>query len=272
MGFSGLNVVDHNQNPGKFILANNIKIYYRDYGNGTPLILLHGGTRTHKQWDPFIPQFSKRYRVITPDSRGHGRTINPSPGLSYSLMADDLAAFIEALDLDRPIIFGFSDGGQTALELGMRYPELARGLVVGGVWYRFAEEYLAGLKKWGYEGPGKVNYETIDKYAQPGWRDRLRESHPHPDPEYYSTFLEDISRMWWTPLNYQREDFEKIKQPTLILIGEIDEAVPVQESREMAEMIPGAELALIQGVGHLDLLVEGGDFLKIVGEFFSRFT
>jgi pimeloyl-ACP methyl ester carboxylesterase len=263
-------MTDIHNRRGKFAQANDLEIFYREIGEGVPLILLHGGTRTHETWNPFIPHFSERFRVITPDSRGHGRTKNPGPGLSYRQMGDDLAAFIQVLDLDRPIIFGFSDGGQIALELGMRYPALARSLVIGGAWYRFAEEYQEGLKKVGYEGPGKVNYGSIDKYAQPGWRDRMWESHPHPDPDYYETLLEDISRMWWTPLNYQGEDFERIKRPTLIFIGENDEAVPVQESREMAQMIPSAELAVIQNVGHFDILVEGGEFLDIVDDFFHR--
>ena len=263
-------MTDINKRPGKFVQANDLEIYYREEGNGIPLILLHGGMGTHNYWDPFIPHFSESFRVITPDSRGHGRTKNPDSGLNYRQMADDLAAFIQVLDLDRPIVFGFSDGGQTALELGMRYPASSRGLVVGGAWYRFSKEYQEGIKSAGYEGPGIINYESIDKYAQPGWKERMWESHPHPDPDYYKRLLEDISRMWWTPLNYKREDFEKIKRPTLILIGENDEAVPVQESREMAQMIPGAELAVIQNVGHFDILVVGGEFLVIVDDFFHR--
>jgi pimeloyl-ACP methyl ester carboxylesterase len=263
-------LADQNPRPDKFAPANDLEIYYRESGSGIPLILLHGGIDTHRLWDPFITHFSERFRVITPDSRGHGRTVNPDPGLSYRVMADDMAAFIQALDLERPMVFGFSDGGQIALEIGMRYPGLTRGLVVGGAWFRFSIQYQEGLRRAGYEGPGQVNFKTIDQNDRPGWRDRMRKSHPRSDPDYYLSFLEDISRMWWTPLDYQREDFEKIEQPTLILIGEYDEAVPPQESREMAGMIPDAELAIIPGVGHLDLLVEGGEFLKIVDDFFSR--
>ena len=263
-------MTDIHKRPGKFVQANDLEIYYREEGDGIPLILLHGGTDTHKLWDPFIPHFAERYRVLTPDSRGHGRTINPSPGLSYQGMADDLARFIEVLDLNRPLIFGYSDGGQIALELGMRYPSLSRGLVVGGAWYRFSQEYQDGLRRAGYEGPGQVNFDTIDQYARPGWRDRLRVQHPGQDPDYYLILLKDISRMWWTPLNYHQEDFQKISVPTLILIGELDEMIPQDEAREMAQLIPGAELAIIKNAGHLDLLVEGGEFLNIVDDFFSR--
>jgi pimeloyl-ACP methyl ester carboxylesterase len=263
-------VNDLDPRPGKLARTNDLEIFYRESGKGIPLILLHGGTDTHKLWDPFIPHFSERFRVITPDSRGHGQTNNPVPGLSYQMMAHDLAAFSEILGLDQPIVFGFSDGGQITLELGIRYPSLFRGLVIGGAWYRFSEDYQQGLKRVGYEGPGQVNFETIDQNTPPGWRDRMRKTHPGSDPDYYLTLLEDISRMWWTPLDYKREDFEKIIQPTLILIGENDEAVPVQESREMAEMIPDAELAVIQGVGHNNLLAEGGEFLGVVDDFFSQ--
>jgi pimeloyl-ACP methyl ester carboxylesterase len=247
-----------------------LEIHYQESGSGIPLILLHGGMDTHKLWDPFFPHFSKRFRVFAPDSRGHGKTVNPTRGLSYRLMADDLAAFIQALDLDRPIVFGFSDGGQIALEIGMRYPSLTRGLVIAGAWYQFSEEYQKGLKRVGFEGPGKINYRKIDKIFPVGWRDRMRESHPRPDPDYYHIFLEDISQMWWTPLNYRLGDFQKIIQPTLILIGEDDRAVPLHESQEMSEMIPDAELAVIRGTGHNDLIVEGGEFLAVVDDFIMQ--
>jgi pimeloyl-ACP methyl ester carboxylesterase len=70
--------------------------------------------------------------VFTPDSRGHGRTDNPSGEISYRVLADDIAALVRALDLHKPMIAGYSDGGQVALEIGLRYPDLPRCLIVGG--------------------------------------------------------------------------------------------------------------------------------------------
>ena len=72
-----------------------------------------------------LPELVDRFRVIVPDSRGHGRSTNESGALSYALLADDIAALIAALELDRPVVGGYSDGGQVALELAVRHPEAA---------------------------------------------------------------------------------------------------------------------------------------------------
>lgn len=187
-------------------------------------------------------------------------------------MADDLAAFIRALDLKKPFLFGYSDGGQIALDLGIRYPELPRALVLGGVWYRFSAAYQEGLRKAGFEGPGEINFETIDENTQPGWIDRMREAHPHPDPDYYRELLKNISTLWWTPLKYSREDFDMILCPTLVIIGERDEMIPLEEAREMVELIPRAELGLIPRATHNEVLREGGLFLKLTLDFLSRYS
>src|SRR5512138_1536772 len=114
---------------GHYVEANGLKIYYEGFGSGEPLILIHGGMAIGKSFAPEIPAFSKQFRVIVPDSRGHGKTDNPGAEFNYRLMADDTASFIKALGLNRPLLCGWSDGGQIALELGMHYPELIRCMV-----------------------------------------------------------------------------------------------------------------------------------------------
>jgi len=116
---------------GRYILVNGLKMYFEECGSGKPLILLHGGTVTSSMWKIHIPFFAQHFRVFAPDSRGHGRTNNPTGEFSYRLMADDVAAFVQAMGLTKPFICGYSDGGQIALEIGMCYPNLAAALVVG---------------------------------------------------------------------------------------------------------------------------------------------
>ena len=255
---------------GKFAQANGLEIFYREAGQGKPLILLHGATDTHTLWTPFIPDFLKFYKVIAPDSRGHGRTLNPLGMLSYPQMADDLAAFIQELDLEKPYIFGYSDGGQIALDLGMRYPDLAGALVIGGAWYRFSENYQDSLRKNGFLGPGEIDFQVFNKFAPADWIERMRKFHPNPDPNYPKVLMRNLATLFWTPLNYEREDFLEIQAPTLVLVGENDEMVPPEESREMAEMIPGAEFAIIPGTTHTQVIVPGGECLSVVIDFLAR--
>lgn len=254
---------------GHFVTANGINIFYRDQGIGKPLVLLHGGTDTHRFWNPHLPIFLEHFRVITPDSRGHGRTINPSRELSYRMMADDLVDFIQKLELERPFIFGYSDGGQAALEFGMRNPGLAKALIIGGAWYRFSEEYQNALRKVGFTGPGEINYQVYEKNVPLDWMERMQQAHPHPDPNYPRILLQNLASLWWTPLDYRTEDFQQITDPTLILMGELDEMIPLAEAREMSEMIPRAELAVIPHAAHNDVLIEKGLFLNLVLDFLT---
>lgn len=255
---------------GKFVNANGLDIFYQEYGNGRPLILLHGATDTHKLWTPFIPELSNTFQVFTPDSRGHGRTLNPAGGLSYQTLADDLAAFIEELDLEKPFIFGYSDGGQTALDFGMRYPDVAGALVIGGTWYRFSAEYQDALIEVGFVGAGEIDFHSYEKFAPEDWRERMGKHHPNPDPNYPEVLLRNLAFLFWTPLNYDKEDFFKIQAPTLIMVGDQDELVPPEESREMASLIPGAEMALIPGATHTQVIIPGGECLPIVIDFLLR--
>ena len=131
---------DSNISPqGRYVQANGLNMYYEECGHGQPLILLHGGTETSQMWQPFLSSLAPHFRVIAPDSRAHGRTNNPNGELSYQLMADDVVAFIQALHLTKPLVFGYSDGGQIALEIGMRYPHLTAALILGAAWYEFTE-------------------------------------------------------------------------------------------------------------------------------------
>jgi pimeloyl-ACP methyl ester carboxylesterase len=127
---------------GAYADANGLRVYYEVHGEGEPLMLLHGGTATSQSWASHLPAFTEHFRVFAPDSRGHGRTDNPTGELGYREMAEDIAALIDALDLRRPLVLGYSDGGQIALELGIRYPGLAGALVLGGTQFRFSEAYL----------------------------------------------------------------------------------------------------------------------------------
>jgi pimeloyl-ACP methyl ester carboxylesterase len=241
-----------NENPptqqGRFLKANGLNIYYEDYGSGKPLVLLHGGLGSSTRMRPFVPALSKHFRIIVPDTRGHGKTDNPSGEFSYGVLAQDLAEFIKRLELYEPFVCGWSDGGQTALELGMHYPNLAKGLVVGAAWFKFSESYQKSLRFLGMEAPGLVNYEQTEK-AFPQFVEVLRSIH-EPGPDYWKELLKQISSMWWAPLGYNANDFEHIIIPTLILVGDRDAIVPVEEAVEMYRLIPNAELAIAPNADH----------------------
>ena len=246
--------------------VNDLTIYYETFGAGEPLVLLHGGTATGRMWEKFVPTFSKRFKVIAPDSRGHGKTSNPSGKLSFRLMADDTASLIHALGLERASICGYSDGGQTALEFGMHYPKLASKLVIIGAHNRLQDGDIASLRDMGIESPGVVDVQKFEK-AAPEIVSRVREFSAGHGPEYWKTFVREISRMWLARLNYTLEDYRKIVAPTLILAGDRDPDVSLEDALEMYRLIPKAEIAILPGADHYFPWPKAQLFTSIVLDF-----
>jgi pimeloyl-ACP methyl ester carboxylesterase len=233
-----------------YIEANGLRVYYEVYGEGEPLLLLHGGTATSRSWASHLPAFTEHFRVFAPDSRGHGRTDNPTGELGYRAMADDVAALVDALGLRRPLVLGYSDGGQIALELGMRYPGLARGLVLGGTQFRFSEAYLEDARALlGVTDGEEVDTGKLER-EQPDFVAYLREAHGHVyGPEYWKPYVKQLASLWLTPLHYTSEDFAAVTDPVLLLVGDRD-GVCTEESAELFRLLPDAELAIAPDSDH----------------------
>jgi pimeloyl-ACP methyl ester carboxylesterase len=236
---------------GHYVHANGVDIYYEEHGQGKPLLLIHGGTLTAESWQSYLAAFAEHYRVITPDSRGHGHTANPLGQMSYRLLADDMVAFVQALELQKPLICGYSDGGQIALEIGMRYPDLPQALVVSGALFKFSETYRAAVREFfGDEQSPNVDIERFE-HEDPDWAAWLQTTH---GSDKWKTLLNQIKPMWTTPLNYTPDDFAQVVAPTLVLLGDRDEFIPVEEAGEMYRLLPNAELALLPGADHMSFI------------------
>jgi pimeloyl-ACP methyl ester carboxylesterase len=126
------------RSEGRYVRANGTDIYRVEAGTGEPLLPLHGGlVSTNLLWVgapvayvSYMETFAQHFRVIAPDTRGHGKTVNAGGGsIPYTQLADDVVALIDALGLDRPLICGFSDGGHTATIVGIRHPGAVRAIV-----------------------------------------------------------------------------------------------------------------------------------------------
>lgn len=243
---------DRSSQHGHYVQLNDINMYYEEYGNGEPLLLLHGGTQTASSWEAYIPTLSQHFRVFALDSRGQGRTNNPKGELNYRMMSNDVAAFIHSLELKKPCIFGYSDGAQTALEIGMRYSDVAQALVLCSVGYtRSSEAYRNVKHSWGIDASGAVNFDQLRAAWGEAALEHLRESHTSEDnPERWKSVFQLLAKMWLTPVKYTSEDFRKVGVPVLLLLGDRDPLFPVEENIEMYRMLPSAELAVLPNSGH----------------------
>src|SRR4051794_26405956 len=114
---------------GDYAEVNGLRLYVEMHGTGRPMILLHGGLGSGEMFGPILPTLAERHQVIVPDLQGHGRTADIDRPLDVRLMADDIAALIDHLALDRPDVVGYSLGGGVALQVAIKYPAKVGRLV-----------------------------------------------------------------------------------------------------------------------------------------------
>ena len=111
--------------------VNGIELYYEKYGSGKPIILLHGNQETHEIFDKLIEKLKNNYQVFAIDSRCHGKSENTKV-ISYDLMCEDTIQFIKEMKIEKPILYGFSDGGIIGLLVAIKEPNLLSNLIISG--------------------------------------------------------------------------------------------------------------------------------------------
>ena len=218
---------------------------YIEAGNheAPALFLLHGGTMTASwNWAEAMPTLAQDYRVIAPDSPGHGRSMNPRPDLRYEDMAEDVLQLATALGIARAAFYGFSDGAQVALEVATRRPDLPVALVLSAVMYKLTPTYFASMRA----SVGADGYAT----------DRWEEDHPEMAAEFrlhhqnWRALAPQIWELWTRPYELPRDRLARMTVPTLLLTGDRDPFVSLEQTVELLRLLPGAELAVIPGAGH----------------------
>lgn len=253
----------------KSIAVRDIEISYTELGNGPTLLLLHGGLATSQMaWASRYDQLSAHYRILAPDSRGHGRTNNPSGHLGYDQMADDVAAFCAALDITAPLVLGFSDGGQIGIELGLRHQALAKVLVLGGTIGHMTDEYVSGLTEWGFTGPGQVDIEQLRRSFGSFFDTLTRDHKGNGEPDYARLMLTHISRLWHTVPTYSPEQLAAIATPTLVITGDRDHMAGPDHAIHLFRSLPNAELAILPGIDHS--ASEGDLFWTVALDYLKR--
>jgi pimeloyl-ACP methyl ester carboxylesterase len=235
--------------------VNGIKLYYESYGTGEPLILLHGGLGNGTYFANQIPVLAQTYQVIVVDSRGHGRsTFNDTP-ISYEVMSNDVLALMDTLGIAKANIVGWSDGGIIGLELAIEHPERLIKVVAFG-----ANSDPTGVRLDVGSSP------LFNAYIEQAYADYLSMS---PAPERWDEFLANISNMWATEPNFSWDQLRSISVPVLILDGQGEEAIDLNQTKLMYLLIPGASLYLIPGTGHFAFIEKPDLFNQIVLDYLA---
>ena len=250
---------------GNFVNANGINIYYESFGSGKSLIFLHGSMGTGKVWKPYVPILLNDFNSILPDVRGHGKTENPDKAIDLHLIADDIVALIEALKLEKPFLCGWSMGGDVSLDVAIRYPDCVSGLIVGGVTHRISESYFASLKAMGLEGPGKVNFEQAEQNI-PQLINLWKTEHVQ-SPLHWKELVTQLSFEMINPTLPAEDNLKQITLPTLIVWGDRDQFLPIEDAIELYRLIPNAQLAVIPNANHFVTRTHVLLFAELVKEF-----
>jgi pimeloyl-ACP methyl ester carboxylesterase len=223
-------------------------------GKGPTVVLLHGGMSSSASLLGSIgPGLSKHYRLAAFDRRGHGRTADTDEPFSYDAMATETIAFVEYLDR-RVHLVGHSDGGNVALLVAMRRPDLLRRVVAIGANYHYK-----GLL------PMPAFDTESDGFAE--WAQRFGENSPD-GPEHARAVEEKTRIMTFSQPTLKLKELETITVPVLVMAGDDDVATLVHTC-SMYEAIPKAQLAIVPGTSHMLLKERTKESVRIIDHFLS---
>lgn len=231
------------------IEINNAGIYYQVYGddqpNHAPILLIHGSTvDSHTDWDSIAPELARRYKVFAPDCRGHGRSNNPHMSYSFKELADDVAAFVQAMGYERAHIIGHSNGGNVALVTLMEHSEVVQTCIPQAA-NAYVTRYLIEREPKVFD-PDRVAREA------PTWMNEMIALHGEVNGKNYwrdllwLTMKEIISEP-----NYSPAELARVERPTLIIMGADDSVnAPDEHAQYIANNISNAELWIPEKTGH----------------------
>ena len=235
--------------------VDNINIWYATFGQGEPVILLHGGLANANYWGNQVRALDKQYRVIVMDSRGHGRSTRNQDPYGYDLMANDVLGLMDYLKIAKTAIVGWSDGAIIGLDIAMHRPDRVTKL------FAFAANS---------DPSGVADIARSPVFNAYIARAEQEYDQLSPTRGRYKEFLAQITKMWETQPNWTAADLQKITVPTWIVDADHDEAIKRSNTEFMAANIPNAGLLLQPEVSHFSFLQDPEQFTGDVIHFLQH--
>ena len=246
-GYSQNTEFGNNLTAGKYYNVNGIKIYCEIYGTGKPVLLLHGNGGTINSLKNIIPYFSKRFKVIAPDSRAHGKSIDTNDSISFEQMADDYEVLLQQLKMDSVSVIGWSDGGITAIELALRHPKRIANIVVTG----------ANI----FSDSTALSTETYEEFKKVYEENKHIDFSKSPKKNEWKVFLLDVFQ---PKLTFNQ--LKNITCPALIISGDKDD-VRLEHTLKIYQNIPKGQLWILPKCGHATLNEYTTEFCTKVAAF-----
>ncbi len=249
------------ESSGFFAEVRGQRLYYRISGQGPNLLLLHGGLSSGEGFHKILPTLSERFRVITVDRGGHGRSSDSGEPFVYASMAEETKALLDQLGVSSTSVLGWSDGGVVGYHLASRCPELVTKLVALGANVRvdgMAAEAVQWLK--GRSVPDSLLADLPEAAA-----DYRRLS---PNPERVLDFLKRSRDLWLRDPYITPDELERIESPVLLIGGDRND-VRVEHLLELRASLKNARLCIIPGGSHFVMEEKPHLLLPIVMDFLT---
>jgi pimeloyl-ACP methyl ester carboxylesterase len=244
-----------------YVDVNGLHMYYEDHGDGSPLVLLHGGMMSIElSFADLIPGLARRHRVIAVEAQGHGRTADIDRPITPAALASDIVGLLDHLGLDRAHVLGHSQGAATALELAVSYPHRVRSVVPASASVR-----MEGMHE-DLTDPARQATSTRMPTQQDfaAMQETYARLSPHPDR--FDDFLASLSQSAADLQGWSDEQLAAITAPVLLVLGDRD-FVTVEHGALMLELIPGSSLAVLPGTTHMDVTRRGDLLLPMLAAF-----
>ena len=233
--------------------VNDIQMWRAEFGpaDGPPVVMVHGGLANSNYFGQVIPLLTAEgYRVIAVDSRGHGRSTRSAKPYSYELMASDVLAMMDALNIPKADLVGWSDGGIIGIVLAIHNPDRLKRVFAFGA-NTVPSGLIPDFDKTGvfadYIKRAEGEYDTIS-----------------PTPGKYGEFVNQIGEMWATQPNLSDAQLQAIRTQIVIADGRYDEGIKQSHDRYMAATIPDARLVILPGVSHFAMIQDPKLFARAI--------
>lgn len=244
------NIYGKNKAVGKYYNIRGFKMYVEVYGQGKPVLFIHGNGGSINNFTKQIPYFTQKYKVIIADSRAQGKSSDAADSLSYEMMADDYAALLDAMKIDSAHVVGWSDGGINGLLMAIRHPGKVKKLAITG----------ANLRPDTTAVPQEVWDMVIPMYT---------ELKAKPDKNEMEKRGYKLLKLLVENPHIPLSDLQKISCPTLVIGGDHD-VIKEEHTLEIYKNIPNAYLWILPNSGHSTPIVYSTEFNSKVDAFFKK--
>lgn len=227
---------------GHTFQINDIEMYYEEYGNGKPLVLLHGFGGCTQNWHPFTSELSEKYRLIIVDMRGHGYSTNPENKFTHQDSANDVFLLLDKLGVDRFCAMGMSSGGMTLLHMAISQPKRIDAMILISATSYFPEQARTIMRR--------ASFETMPREV----REMYRECAKRGD-EQIRQLIDQFNALSenYDDMNLAEQNLSTITARTLIVHGDCDHFFPIEISESMKRSIKDSELWIISGGEHVPI-------------------